>query len=288
MAKILRSIPARRTRFSKFTEWCGTTTKRMGKWCTTMLKGLEDRNQVAQAMLSAVQFLTIIPCKSRHDFNARAALPYFPICGLVIGIALVVVDALASLIWPRPVVAMIDVIALAVISGALHLDGLADTADGLYGRREPERALSIMKDSRIGAMGLVAVLCCMGLKWVAVANLAAHYKIWLFIVPAYARASVLFGTKKLPYGRPGGGTGRDFFDPPLTIKDFWSLGPLFFLSLLTSWGFVALNVGFMAIVFGVLWWYRRKINCITGDMLGALIEVTETGLLLVAASHWAG
>jgi adenosylcobinamide-GDP ribazoletransferase len=269
-------------------ESCDTATKRLGKWCAAMFKGLEDRKQMVQAMWSAVQFLTIIPCKSRHAFHARAALPYFPLCGLVIGIALVVVDALASVIWPRPVVAMIDVIALAVISGALHLDGLADTADGLYGQREPERALSIMKDSRIGAMGLVAVLCCMGLKWVALANLSAHYNVWLFLVPAYARASVLFGTKRLPYGRPGGGTARDFFDPSLKIKDFWSLGPLVVLSLLTSWGVVALNVGFVAIVFGVLWWYRRKMNCITGDMLGALIEVTETGLFLIAASHWAG
>lgn len=288
MAKILKSIPARRTRLSIYMEWCVTAAKRLGKWCMAMLKGLKDRNQMAQAMLSAVQFLTIIPCKSRYVFNARAALPYFPLCGLVIGIVLVVVDALASLIWPTPVVAMIDVIAIAVISGALHLDGLADTADGLYGQREPEQALTIMKDSRIGAMGLVAVLCCMGLKWVAVSNLTDHYKVWLFIVPAYARASVLFGTIRLTYGRPGGGTGRDFFDPPLKIRDFWSLGPLLILSLLTSWGFVALNVGFAAIVFGVLWWYRRKINCITGDMLGALIEVTETGLFLVAASTWAG
>ena len=295
MAKILKSIPARRSRFSRIIDklslilqWCTTMTKRFGSWCTANVKNLESRNQMVQGMMSAVQFLTIIPCRSRHSFNARAALPYFPICGLAIGMVVVVVDALASLVWPTPVVAMIDVIALAVISGALHLDGLADTADGLYGQREPDKALSIMKDSRIGAMGLVAVLCCMGLKWVAVANLTSHYKVWLLVVPAYARASVLFGTKGLPYGRPGGGTGQDFFDPPLRAMDFWSLGLLVAVSLFTAWGFIALNVGFVVIVLSVLWWYRRKINCITGDMLGALIEVTETGLFLVAASLWAG
>lgn len=237
-------------------------------------------------MLSALQFLTIIPCPAQHTFNARESLPYFPICGLAIGVALVVIEALASLIWPSPVAAMVVVIALAVISGALHLDGLADTADGLYGRRKPDRALTIMKDSRIGAMGLVAVLCCMGLKWVGVANIAANETAWLLIVPAYARASVLFGTKLLPYGRSDGGTGHDFFNSPLTIKDFWSFGLLVVLSLFASWGFIALNAGFLLIVFGVIEWYRRKINCITGDMLGALIEVTEAGLFLIAASHW--
>lgn len=295
MAKILKSIPARKTRFSLIKDrltlilqWSATFAKRIGKWCIAMFQNIEDRNKVVQGILSAVQFLTIIPCHSRHSFNARAALPYFPICGLAIGIVVVTVDALASLVWPTPVVAMIDVITLAVISGALHLDGLADTADGLYGQREPEKALSIMKDSRVGAMGLVVVLCCMGLKWGAVANLTTHYKVWLFIIPAYARASVLFGTKGLPYGRPGGGTGQNFFDPPLRTRDFWSLGLLVALSLFTSWGFVAINIGFVVIVLGMLWWYRRKINCITGDMLGALIEVTETGLFLLAASHWTG
>jgi adenosylcobinamide-GDP ribazoletransferase len=237
-------------------------------------------------MRSAIEFLTIFPCPSGQAFNARAALPYFPICGLLIGTTLVVVDALAALIWPRPVVAMIDVVALAVISGGLHLDGLADTADGLYGRREPEQALSIMKDSRIGAMGMIAVLCCIGLKWVGLANMGSQYKIWLLIIPAYARASVLFGTKGLPYGRPGGGTGHAFFEPPLQVKDFWALGLVIAISILTSWRSIAINVCFLVIVWAIIEMYRYKMNCITGDMLGALIEITETTLFLLAASHW--
>ena len=62
--------------------------------------------------------------------------------------------------------------------------------------------------------------------------------------------------------------------------------PLVLLSLLTYWGVITVNAGFAIIVLAVLWWYRRKINCITGDMLGALIEITETGLFLMAAVHW--
>ncbi len=241
--------------------------------------------RIEQGFQSAVQFLTIIPWTGRQPFNARAALPFYPVCGLGIGVALVVIDALASMIWPRPVVAMIDVVALAVITGALHLDGLADTADGLYGRREREKILSIMKDSRVGAMGLVVVVCCLGLKWVAIANISSHYKIWLLIIPAYARASILFGTRFLPYGRSKGGTGHDQFHPPMKATEFWSLGLLVPLSLLTSIGFITVNVGFALIVMAVLWWYHRKINCITGDMLGAMTEITETGLFLLAAIH---
>lgn len=237
-----------------------------------------------QGLLSAIQFLTIIPCPTRHEFNARAALPFFPVCGLIIGIALIVIDTAASIIWPRPVVAMVDILALVVISGALHLDGLADTADGLYGHRETERALEIMKDSRVGAMGLVAVLCCLAMKWVAISNITGHYKIWLLLIPAYSRASVLFGIKFLPYGRPGEGTGKTFFDPPLQRKDFWGVGLLMILSLLTCGGFILVNVCFAIVVFTILGWYSKKINGITGDMLGALIEVTEVALFMVAAS----
>lgn len=242
-------------------------------------------NHFRQGIQSAVEFLTIIPWPDAQSFAPRKALSYFPICGLGIGLLLVVIDALASVLWARPVVAAIDVVALAVITGALHLDGLADTADGLYGRRDPEKILSIMKDSRVGSMGVVAVVCCMGLKWVGIAHMATHYKIWLLITPAYARSAVLFGTRFLPYGRPSGGTAHDFFNPPLKVTDFWGVILLVAISLLTHWNFIIINAGFAVIVYAVLWWYRRKINCITGDMLGALIEITETALFLIAAAH---
>ena len=98
-----------------------------------MLK--KGATRIYRGVRSSVQFLTIIPWPGEASFDDRAALPFFPVCGLGIGVALVVIDALASLLWTKPVVAMIDVVALAGITGALHLDGLADTADGLYGRR---------------------------------------------------------------------------------------------------------------------------------------------------------
>ncbi len=235
---------------------------------------------------SAIQFLTIIPCGRGHDFNARAALPFFPLCGLLIGVLLVMVDTMAALVWPRPIVALLDVIALAAISGALHLDGVADTADGLYGHREPEQALAIMKDSRIGAMGSIAVLFCLAAKWAGLAHVNAHQNLWLLLVPAYARSAVLFGTKILPYGRSKEGTGHSFFNEPIRIKDFWGLLVLVPLSLFTPWSMLGLNLGFAIILGIILTWYFHKIRCITGDMLGALIEWTETGLFLIAAVKW--
>jgi adenosylcobinamide-GDP ribazoletransferase len=233
---------------------------------------------------SAIQFLTIIPLGNR-TFDPRAALPYFPVCGLGIGCLVLLVDWVTGRFWPPAVVAFWDVLTLVVISGALHLDGLADTGDGLYGQRSAAKILTIMKDSRIGAMGMVAAVCCLAAKWIGISTIEIHKSLWLVLVPAYSRATVLLATKWMPYGRPDGGTGHDFFDPPLRTADFWALALIVGLSLTMGWDSLKINVGFVLIVASVLAWYRRKLGSITGDMLGALIEVTEAGLLLLAAAQ---
>jgi adenosylcobinamide-GDP ribazoletransferase len=237
-------------------------------------------------VLSAIQFLTVIPCGPRQTFDARSSLPYFPLCGLLIGAILIGIHSVARLWWPPPVAAVLVVVGLAALTGALHLDGLADTADGLYGHRTPEQALSIMKDSRIGAMGMVSVVCCLAAKWAGVACLVANDRIWLLLIPAYARSAVLFGIKTLPYGRPGGGTGHAFFQAPILWSDFWGMGLLVGISILSGWDFLRLNLAFILIVFLVLRWYQKKIQCITGDMLGAMIEITEAALFIIAAARW--
>jgi adenosylcobinamide-GDP ribazoletransferase len=242
-----------------------------------------------QAFISAIQFLTIIPCGQGTIFNARAALPHFPLCGLLIGGILVGIHALSGLLWPDPIVALLDVVSLVVLTGGLHLDGLADTADGLYGRRSQEQALAIMKDSRIGAMGTISVVCCLAAKWAGTSHLIGPAApLWLLLVPAYARSAVLFGIKALPYGRPGGGTAHAFFQTPLSIKDFWGFGLLAGISLLSGRVLIGLNLGFAIVVIIIIGWYRKKIQCITGDMLGAMIEVTEATLFLIAAAQWSG
>lgn len=238
-----------------------------------------------RSFLSGIQFLTIFPCGSVATFDAAKTMPFFPLCGLLIGMLLVAVDTAASFFWGRSAVAVIDVLALVAISGALHLDGLADTADGLYGRRAPEKALSIMKDSRIGAIGTVAVICCLAVKWAGLSNLYGHRMVALLLIPAFARSSILFGIRGLPYGRPDGGTGRAFFERPLRMMDFWGVALLAALAFIFSgWKALWLLGGFAALVFSVLLYYRHKINCITGDMLGALIEIQEAGLFLLLSA----
>ena len=235
--------------------------------------------------ISAIQFLTIIPMGS-HPFNARAALPYFPVAGLGIGCLLILVHRIAGMFWPPPAVAFCDLFALIGITGALHLDGLADTGDGLYGQRSAAKILAIMKDSRIGTMGMVAASCCLAAKWIGISSMEIHKSLWLLLVPAYSRGAVLIAIKWLPYGRPDGGTGHDFFDRPLRVIDYWALALIVGVSLSMGWDALKINAGFVLIVCSILAWYKRKLGTVTGDMLGALIEVTEAGLFLIAAAQW--
>ncbi len=237
--------------------------------------------------IAGIQFLTIIPCGPTQPFVPHKALPVFPVCGLVIGTLLMAIDIIAMNFWNLSAVAVIDVVALAAITGALHIDGLGDTADGLYGQRPPEKALSIMKDSRIGAIGMITVACVLSLKWAGLANIGSHRNCWLLLVPAFSRATVLFGVRWLPYGRPEGGTGHSFFESVPHLKDYWALVVLCLLAiLLAGWAALWAISGFAVLMTVVLYYYKTKINCITGDMLGAMIETVESGLFLILGAYY--
>jgi adenosylcobinamide-GDP ribazoletransferase len=144
-----------------------------------------------------------------------------------------------------------------------------------------------MKDSRIGAMALVTVVAVLALKWSGLAGLKTHRILLLALIPAYARSAMLFGIRALPYGRSSDGTGYDLFVTPLGSRDFSGFLVVAVLSLLLGWPAVILNLGFLLMVGVMLTYYRRKIGCITGDMLGAMAEVTESVLfLLMAMEIW--
>jgi adenosylcobinamide-GDP ribazoletransferase len=234
-------------------------------------------------LFAAIRFITILPAGRSDHFDPARMIPLFPVVGLMIGLGLTLADRLFNRLWADPVAAVLDVIFLAAVSGALHLDGLADTADGLYGNHNTRRALEIMKDSRVGAMGVIAVVCCLSLKWAAISSLIEHRTLSLIVVPAYARAAILFGIRWLPYGRTEGGLGSAFFEKQLSLPDFWGMIILIGLSCWMGWKGLLINAVFGLLVSGLLFFFRKKIGGITGDMLGAMTEICETGLFLAAA-----
>lgn len=231
-----------------------------------------------KVFLATLRFLTILPLGRPGPFDPRGLVAHFPLAGLAMGLLLAVVDSLLALIWPPMVVAALDAALLAAISGALHLDGLADMADGLYGHRDPQKALAIMKDSRVGAMGLVAVVVVLLVKTVALGHIDHARFLALALVPAYARAAMMFGMRLLPYARGPEGTGGAFFETPLANADFRYLIIPAALSLLLGWRGIVLNLVFALATAALIVLYRRRLGGITGDLLGAMTEIVEAVL----------
>jgi adenosylcobinamide-GDP ribazoletransferase len=232
---------------------------------------------------SAIRFLTVLPAGKDAEFDPPGMLPWFPLVGLLLGGLLALFDSFASRWWSPAAVAVLDVVLLAVLTGAFHLDGLGDAADGLFSHRPREKTLEIMKDSRIGAMGVVALACVLGLKWAGINGLVEHRALLLVLVPGYARGGILFAMRFLEYGRPGGGTGLPFFTRKLAGRHFWALAAAVLLSVGLGPMALRLNTGFVLLTAGVIACYKRRLGCVTGDMLGAMTEATEAGLLLIAS-----
>ena len=229
-------------------------------------------------------FITILPAGKGNEFSATGMIRFFPVVGLILGCLLLVFDLLASMVWQPGVVALLDVLLLVALTGAFHLDGLGDAADGLFSHRSKERALEIMKDSRTGMMGLVAVFCGLAVKIAgiySVKTVCSPFEtiLLLLIVPAYARAGMLVGIRYFKYGREAG-TGHALFETRLPVSDFiWCLIP-FLISWTLGYRMMLLNGLFALSLVLILFFYKKKMGSITGDMLGAMCEVIEALLFL--------
>ncbi|MCF8057625.1 MAG: adenosylcobinamide-GDP ribazoletransferase [Desulfocapsa sp.] len=248
--------------------------------------GLALRYPVA-SLLAALRFLTIIPLPWKSEEDGRffqASLLWFPLIGLLIGAATVLPVALCVNVFPSPVTAVLAMILLAGVSGCLHLDGLADSGDGLLSARSRERALEIMRDSRSGAMGMVSLIFVLLGKYAALSSLPSSLLlISLFVIPMAGRTAIILSMALLPYARTGEGLGRLFYSTDkyavavLGIL-FCSVVTILFLSLQAALA-VAIAVFITVGIFS--FWCFRKLGGATGDTLGAVCELTE---LAVAVS----
>ncbi|WP_052464347.1 adenosylcobinamide-GDP ribazoletransferase [Geoalkalibacter subterraneus] len=230
-----------------------------------------------RGFLSALNFLTLIRL-GPATFDGARATAAFAWVGLLIGAGL----ALLHWLTPATISPLVMVLYLVVISGALHLDGLCDSADALFSHRDREKKLAIMRDVHAGTMGVVAIVIVLGAKGVAFAHINTIAV--LVLVPALSRFAMVVAMQRLPYARPEG-LARPFFAserPGLVIPGVILLALAFFaLPFGLFIGILGVYLTFLALI---LWWYRRMIGGVTGDMLGALCEVCEAVLLLAAVA----
>ncbi len=237
-------------------------------------------------LLGAVRTLSVLPLPGRAVEPMSATLPWFAVVGAALGAVLYGISALAgsSMIggWPE-IAALAVVIGGALLTGGLHLDGLADWADTLGGA-SAERRLEIMKDPRVGAFGVIAVVAIVLCKWVALTRLGPAGALWLVTAYAVSRTAMVDLAVRLPYARAEGGTAATLVEHArphhLAVCGVSALAVVIAVSGPAGVGAMALG-WLIAGVFGR--WCRRRIGGVTGDLLGAANEIVETSILLLAA-----
>ena len=241
-------------------------------------------------LIAALQFLTVCPLVSRVSCDERdigRSTPWFPLVGLLIGVVVAVLDFFLRAVFPLPVASVIDVIALLAASGGLHADGLADTADGFFSSRPRAQILEIMRDSRIGAMGVVALICVFALKVSALSAVPPWMRAsTLILMPFVGRGTMLIQLEMNDYARTGGLCS--LFVQNLRRSDvIMTLGVLVAVGILDAGtvGLCAVLASAAGIAIFSLW-CRKMIGGFTGVTLGAGCELAEVIPALLAVA-WA-
>jgi adenosylcobinamide-GDP ribazoletransferase len=251
----------------------------------------------------AMQFLTRVPTPRwvgfEPDWLNRSAR-YFSLVGSVVGLVAVAVLWAASQVFPPVVAVLLSMTATLLLTGGFHEDGLADTWDALGGAVDRERALAIMKDSRIGSYGALALLVVLGLKAAALTALADSGLMLaipaLLLAHTASRAAAVTLIRVLPYaGDPAHAKAKPLARSVSCVEVAVAIGWAVLLAALLA----AQNLAQSAHVFvayllagaGTGWsirWLRARLGGYTGDTLGATQQLTELAMLLgwLAVARW--
>lgn len=234
-----------------------------------------------RTLRTAFGLMTTLPVHLPDEWLAgdsgRAAV-WYPLVGLVIGALAWVVWTVTMLIFPPWVAAVITLIVWVMLTGGLHLDGLADCCDGLLASTSVERRLEIMKDPHIGTFGVVGLILVLFLKAAVLASLTPASSFSVLLAASLARFCILpVGLMK--QARPSG-MGADFASGFRRSYILWSaIIPLGIAVLLGIRGVVSLLAGLGASIL-ILLFVRSRIGGVTGDVFGMTVEVVEAVVLL--------
>ncbi|MDO5096529.1 MAG: adenosylcobinamide-GDP ribazoletransferase [Peptostreptococcaceae bacterium] len=236
-------------------------------------------------ILSNLVFITRLPVKINFNYRSDAGnVKYFALVGLILGLIVWFVSLVSNYLFGSLVAATISTFTLAALTGGIHLDGLSDTADGLLSYRDKERAIEIMKDSRIGAMGVMALFAILLLKISFLNLLIPRLPFFVICMPIFGRLCIV---NACYFGRPitKSKLGAVFIGNMQT-DEFFSIHPvyffvMFFISLL--WGMKIKYIlalwmtSLVLILFSKVFVQRvtMRIDGISGDILGAICEIGE-------------
>ena len=236
---------------------------------------------------TALRTLTLIPWPGKESEDLSDSLPWFAAVGFLLGLILYGLALLwrSSPFAPWPAgIALITVGVEIWITRGLHLDGLADWADSFGGIKEREKRLAIMKDARVGAFGVMALVLAVAAKWMAFERLfSAGAVIWVLPILTLSRGMMVELIVTLPYARDGEGTARVFVEGA-SPRDMW-------ISHLVCFGLCSFYGPPGLAAFAIAWVIQRlfaslchsRFGGITGDLLGTANEMVEIGLLILCA-----
>ena len=241
------------------------------------------------SFLAALQFLTSIPVPLKRPLSPGQlgrATAYFPLVGVIIGGILAGLNWLLLYILPASVVNALLIVALVVITGAMHLDGFADTCDGIAGHKTVEERWRVMRDSRTGAFGVVGVALLLLVKYVALNNIPDDLiTAVLIFMPVASRWAMVYAIFAYPYARPEG-LGMAYKNatrwPQFTVATITAAAVAGALVLLFSYTGLIFIAGVWLVTSLLAFYFKHKFAGLTGDTYGAINEAAEvTALLLV-------
>jgi adenosylcobinamide-GDP ribazoletransferase len=241
--------------------------------------------------LTALKFLTIVPLPQRIDKTSEdfsKSLPYFPVIGLILGAILFGLYYGLSFILPSSLVSILLIVALAILTGAHHLDGLMDSFDGLVVGKSKERRLEIMADSRVGSFGVIAAILLLLAKYSSLSSLPHTIMMpALLLMPTLSRWLMVSALFNFPSAKSSG-MGATFKQG----ANWWRFAiatiiAVLAAALLLNWQGIILIIVLWLIVFGIASYFNARLGGLTGDVYGAINELSEVlVLILITILAW--
>lgn len=231
-----------------------------------------------QDVRNAVSFLTVLRIGAAPDRAPGKAFAWFPLVGLLIGLILIAVSAAL----PDTIRPMLLLITWIVLTGGLHLDGFADTCDGVFATTTADRRLEIMRDPRTGSWAVIGLIVLLLSKWSLLHSVNGA---WLIAAPVLGRWSMVLAASAFPYARSTG-LGAYFREGLGRSQVTVSSGLVFIiLAVLAAVSSAAIVLALLAVVISLgfaRWSSGRLGGGLTGDVYGAVCEMTEWLILLGA------
>jgi adenosylcobinamide-GDP ribazoletransferase len=248
-------------------------------------------NNMLRGLVTAIRTLSVLPIPGKEAEKPSSALPWFPVVGLLLGcilwIAAELFDVIVPGYWPEGA-AVVLILLGTVLTGGLHLDGLSDSVDGFSASRDRDTILRIMKDSHVGAFGVVALITALLAKYVCFVRLIDTGSVaWVIAALIVSRTVQADLAVRQDYARAEGGTAATFVrDAEAKHAVVAIILALVLLVVVCGWNWLVLAVLFLG--WGVGRWFgvycRRRVDGVTGDLLGAGSEIVEVFVLIVCAA----